>query len=466
MAVTLHVQFPAGRYHATAWGHHVNEGVVDWPPAPLRVLRALFARSFACEPPPSPALLERLLAKLSSPPSYVVPPYTTGHTRHFMPDDSGKPDSRIKILDSFVAVAPDDTLSITWPDVALEDDELALLRNIAASLTYLGRAESWCETTVDTEPAEGAVGPGEGEGTPIPLLAPKRGTKKLLSLLATDTAELRKVGADLPSDTQWVRYFVGPPATGPRHRPRTVQHQAVLVSIEGGALPRVLDTVEIGNALRRAILSHAGDEASDTLTGRQSATPRRDQHLHAHYLPFDQRGDGFLRHALIFAPEGLRADELDAIAAVRVLRRPRSEPLTVRILETTSLEALQALDLVGEPSTVWTSATPFLLSRHPKPRKDGARDAPEDQLLRELAWRREAAPHRFPAVRHVERLPHLEQKKGRPLRWLEFRRWRGRHKPAVPMGYGFRIEFEAPVRGPLALGFGAHFGLGLFRPER
>jgi len=32
MPVTIKLNFPAGRYHATPWGRHVNEGVAEWPP--------------------------------------------------------------------------------------------------------------------------------------------------------------------------------------------------------------------------------------------------------------------------------------------------------------------------------------------------------------------------------------------------------------------------------------------------
>ena len=46
MPVALHLRFPAGRYHATGWGHHVNEAALDWPPAPFRLLRALYAQAF------------------------------------------------------------------------------------------------------------------------------------------------------------------------------------------------------------------------------------------------------------------------------------------------------------------------------------------------------------------------------------------------------------------------------------
>ena len=39
----LQLSFPAGRFHATPWGRHVNEGAVEWPPSPWRIVRALIA---------------------------------------------------------------------------------------------------------------------------------------------------------------------------------------------------------------------------------------------------------------------------------------------------------------------------------------------------------------------------------------------------------------------------------------
>ncbi|MGE0790184.1 MAG: type I-U CRISPR-associated protein Csb2 [Sandaracinaceae bacterium] len=466
MGVALHLRFPAGRYHATAWGHHVNEGVVDWPPAPFRLLRTLYARSFDCDPRPDDELLTRLLQKLSAPPSYRLPAYTTGHTRHYMPDGSGKPESRVQVLDAFIAVDPHSALVVQWPDVELLDDEAALLEAIASRVTYLGRAESWCDALVDMEMVDDAVGPGEGEGLPVPLLSPKRSSERLLDLLGTDTQQLRARGADLPADTHWLRYFVGPPASPSRRRRRVVRPTAVLMGIDTRVYPTVRDTVELGDALHRAVLSRAGDAASSTLTGRGAhGKPRSDGHRHAHFLPFDERGDGFLRHCLVYAEEGFSSDDLDAIAAVNTLRRPRRAALRTYVLESGTLEGFGAMSIVGDDDTrVWTSATPFLLPRHPKRRGGSTVDGPEDQLRRELEQRR--ATGELPAIVSLDRLDRLELRERAPLRWLEFKRWRGARKPSVPHGYGFRIEFEAPVRGPLALGFGSHFGLGLFRSVR
>ncbi len=73
----------------------------------------------------------------------------------------------------------------------------------------------------------------------------------------------------------------------------------------------------------------------------------------------------------------------------------------------------------------------------------------------------------FPSPSSVEAVPSTDLA-GHETRWLGFRRQRNQgngRKVASGMGYGFRIKFPDVVRGPIALGYGAHFGLGLFVPE-
>jgi len=52
--------------------------------------------------------------------------------------------------------------------------------------------------------------------------------------------------------------------------------------------------------------------------------------------------------------------------------------------------------------------------------------------------------------------------------WSDFTRWRSADaaQPAVRYGHGIRLRFAAPVRGPIALGYASHFGLGMFYPKR
>ncbi len=35
--IEIAFRFTAGRYHATPWGRHVNEGVPEWPPIRIKL---------------------------------------------------------------------------------------------------------------------------------------------------------------------------------------------------------------------------------------------------------------------------------------------------------------------------------------------------------------------------------------------------------------------------------------------
>ena len=83
---TLRLRFPGGRYHATPWGHHVNEGLIEWPPSPWRLLGAdrvwLLNQRWTEIPPLAQQLIEKLAGTL---PSYRLPEASAAHSRHFMP---------------------------------------------------------------------------------------------------------------------------------------------------------------------------------------------------------------------------------------------------------------------------------------------------------------------------------------------------------------------------------------------
>src|SRR5579875_3886216 len=105
MPVIIKLTFPAGRYHATPWGRHVNEGVPEWPPSPWRLLRALVAVwRRTCPEDFSEAQVRRILGTLVEPPHFRLPPYRVAHTRHYMPWEKKGPADRTLVFDTFVAV--------------------------------------------------------------------------------------------------------------------------------------------------------------------------------------------------------------------------------------------------------------------------------------------------------------------------------------------------------------------------
>ena len=153
---TLLLRFPGGRYHATPWGHHVNEGLIEWPPSPWRILRALIACGYATEgwgevPPVGRRLLEALAGNR---PRYSLPAASVAHSRHYMPlgvIEKGD-EKKTLVFDTWADVG-DGALAVRW-DCVLDGEALTLFGRLATQLGYLGRSESWvlAEATPDDAP--------------------------------------------------------------------------------------------------------------------------------------------------------------------------------------------------------------------------------------------------------------------------------------------------------------------------
>lgn len=121
-------------------------------------------------------------------------------------------------------------------------------------------------------------------------------------------------------------------------------------------------------------------------------------------------------------------------------------------------------------SRIWVSRTPFVPTRHPKVTRAGAakRDetglqigSPEHELLRLLRL------EGFPEPLAVEPASYTELA-GQRIGWSRFHKTRsfGDGRKAGSVGYGFQIEFAEAVRGPVAVGYASHFGMGEFVPEQ
>jgi len=154
MPVTLEFRFPAGRYHATPYGHHVNEGLIEWPPSPWRILRALISVGYTSgawngSGPSCPA--RELFTKLADElPSYRLPSAIGTHSRHYMPigclDSKTKLEKTTLVFDTWARVegeGNDSALLVRWENCSLTPDEGKHLETLISRLGYLGRSESW-----------------------------------------------------------------------------------------------------------------------------------------------------------------------------------------------------------------------------------------------------------------------------------------------------------------------------------
>lgn len=252
----------------------------------------------------------------------------------------------------------------------------------------------------------------------------------------------------------------------------------VRYALQAVLLPSLTDAVVVGEWTRQAALSQYGQltaqRQSHTLMGRVGRE-RMTGHRHAFYLPADEDGDGYLDHLTIYAPVGLTATEQAALARLERLWAGSEQPeIGLALLGLYSVDGLREAHPWFRSARVWESVTPFVLTRHPKTYRDGYPkvndrgeqvDGPEDQARREWTALRAVHPGLLEliAVEPIDgHTPHLTR---RPLHWPEYRRQRSRGK-GTSFGFacGLRLTFAAPVAGPIALGYGCHYGLGQFRP--
>lgn len=491
--LALAFTFPAGRYHATPWDRHVNEGAVAWPPDPWRILRALIAtwhhklkRDGKHNETTLGALIEALAAK---PPQYTLPAANHSHTRHYMPQFAAGKTSLV--FDAFTAVDREDPLGVVWPNVELQDDQRALLDDLLAVMGYLGRAESWVEARrIDTAPDVNCLpgddaldtDTGEVKGELVTLYAPlpsaeyqalrahflidKKAQKKLggtlpenlLDALSVDTSDLRKLGWSQPPAARKVSYLRPLNALRPKPIIRRTQVPAATAMnfiLSGKPLPRVEDTLRIGELMRIATMSQCsqvfGEDSIPPLFSGHDM-PEGNRHRHAFYLPWDSNDDGKLDRILVYVPDGISDAEQRVLTKVRKLweRGGAEWRLT---LEGSGTPAVATK--LTESSTIWESATPYLHPWHVK-----KRFSIEHQV------RRECRERGIPEPLAVDAFDEVDIGKGRTRRPIHFHRFRSRRGLTQPdrVGSFQRLTFAEPITGPLALGFGCHYGLGFFRP--
>ncbi len=473
MAITIAISFPWGRYHGNPWGRNVNEGMVDWPPSPWRLLRALYATWQHRAPQLDAELVHCLLGKLSALPTYVVPPYTVAHTRHYMPDHRGGTD---KVLDTFAAFAPADPLLVHWP-VDLNADEREALATLCGLLSYLGRAESICEARLIEGPKLGNPGsatiaeplPSDSDELSSLLLAAEEDLEGCD--LTVRPSRLRREGHVVPAGTRRVRYpRIEPAWAEPFWTCPSVRHlNAARFAIAGPVLPARTAAVAICDVFRSAVMSNYGRlngaDSSPTLAGKTPDGQRRaDQHQHAHYLAFcanpEAHAAGLLDTLVIWAPGKLNEAEAQAVESLSGVLLHRREYLSDFQPCRLGLEAIGSIEDVApelcSSSTQWESFTPFAPARHGRPNKDWWIHVAAE-LNRELGYRG------LPPASVSPMAPH--ESPGLTRGWLDFRRHRTKERlRAARRAVGARLQFDEPQVGPLALGALSHFGLGLFLP--
>ena len=486
--LAIRFTFTGNRFHATQWGRHVNEGVLEWPPSPWRILRSVVATWRRTRPDlATDRVIPILEAMASERPKFKLPVASTGHTRHYMPYNEGARERTNLVIDSFISIKPKDPMYVLWPNVELTWQQRADLDGILRNMPYFGRAESWVEAELALAfPGEvnsfsietGAI--PEGDWEIVRTLTPR--TQIGLKELEVETSELRSGGRIDPEGAEWWAYVRKRDCFNElrRHVPpppdRGEGAQVVRFALAGRVLPMAFDTLRWGELARKSAMSKYGDQndRSPILSGKDASGTPLKGHGHAFYLPTDENGDGRLDHLTVWTPGRLTAREFQAIVSVSTLNPGRHrEPLQLVYQSHGAASDYVGVSPLFDSCRLWRSLTPYVLTRHVKfrgPRDENGRremvDSPQEQIVREVSLRWPDEPNVRVDV-HGTRKRIAPMRKGqsagfRPFDYFVYKQGGGSNGGGV---FNFEIEFDNPVSGPLALGFACHQGLGVFIPS-
>ncbi|MCL6636906.1 MAG: type I-U CRISPR-associated protein Cas5/Cas6 [Alicyclobacillus sp.] len=381
--IGIELRFPAGGYHATPWGRHVNEAEVEWPPSPWRLLRSLIAawyRYAMYEVYPESLLREAIQLLATELPSYALPPAVHAHTRHYMPLGGNKTSL---VFDGFLRLPQDAVLGVYWPHLSATPEQRQLLADLGQRLGYLGRAESWvqaevvdeCRMDINCAPvgsgladdpaqtleavyvlapytpqqyAEWLLGQTDGHSIRAGEGARGRGRRPaaagtalprdLLDALRVDTNDLQAQRRNLPAGARWVVYqrlplqqtaanaLRGSVLRAGSHRPAMVERvNTARLALTSRVLPRWGEVLDVSEVMHLALLYRSSGEAqAPWLVSGREADGRVSERGHEHLfiLPEDADGDGRIDHVLLYAAEPFPPALLQALQDLRRLHTP------------------------------------------------------------------------------------------------------------------------------------------------
>lgn len=458
--LAIRCQFLNGTYQAAAPG---SIGEAEWPPHPARLHAALIAAGWAqgadafpaeahaalrwLESLPPPALAYPRDVRPRTAPDVFVPRNLTGEevrdvvgamrSRRDPSRQSGRVSRRFP-----TSIVGDEPAWFIW-----ESDDSAhrtALSGLAREVQYLGSSRSPVCCDVAEEPPSGIVlvpEPGDPVGTAL-RVATTGFTDELLA--ARGIYPPPTFGALQP-------YRATSEPAPPELKLLAGPFGELAVRAFEPAFPlTILHAPLIARAFREAVLAHAGDDAPPVLHGHEC-------NPHVAFLPLANVGHthatGQVLGVAAAIPRSVTAQDRDAIlhAVNRVERLDNIVPGNSWRLHRGTGRTVRTLapERWLGPARRWQTVTPVILDRYPKRRQA----EPVLEVLRET-FTNAGAP--MPS--------HLE--------WSRIS-WQAAAVPSpayrghgLPDGLRLHLDaiFAEPVRGPLLIGRGRYFGVGLFSP--
>lgn len=458
---SIEVELLAGRYTATS---AFDYGQPEWPPHPDRLFSALYC-AYAegpfgdaerdallwMESLAPPALAASDAVRRETPKSYVPPNDAS--------DLEAVPDFRTtKAPRRFPTVIPDERIvHFVWDPRNSQDIERhrEALQRLGEHVQYLGHSSTPVRVTVADFDGDVTYEP-DPSGT-IPIRVPRPG--RLEELEYRYSIDERPVPSASAS-------YVKTDEQKDSDIPTSCFSEMVVFRREEGPRFPLEGAYKLTSKVRAAVMSRAEDPVRPIITGHtEDGTPLQGDHIA--YIPManvDHRhADGAVLGFALLMPEETTPDQRRYV--YRALERHTAEGEdvldTLRFRDTANLQvsrtpvptrkSLQPKTYKG-PARQWATMTPMVYDRFPKD-KDG--DRKKDIIIR--ACKRIGLPQPqsigFDTHSPLDGVPPSTEFFVSPKASFA-------NRPRTHVV----LAFEEPVRGPVVLGAGRYFGLGVMRP--
>ncbi len=444
----LEVEYLLGRAFA---GSFRDRSEPEWPPHPARLFSALAAAYF--ENGESQDERKALQWLEEQGPPYIragspgEPVATTVYVPTNYPGDT-VPALRKKQPRFFPAQGPSEAIVyFIWPDAHPAPDIAAALDELTSRTGYLGKACSLVRMRVVDRAPEPNYAPDLGGDRVLRIPSPGR----LEELKRLFEADLR------PSPGAQYRYLKLDQRTAKEEPVATEFGDMVVFRMTNGPGLPIEATLTVTEAVRNALMSSAGKHGNVTelIHGHNGGT-----HCAIVGLPFVGRehADGhLLGFAVVMPRDTAMLERRKVLAACGTLSRgglciPGAGQWALEIVDSTPMNRTLRAGTWTRPALRWSSVTPILLDRFPKKR------GPTVEEILTSACRRIG----LPAPARIAHGPYSDLEGVPPVPAFRLQR-KGEERPR--WGVHATLEFPIPVRGPVLLGAGRYFGLGLMRPK-
>lgn len=385
------------------------------------------------------------------------------------------PENRVRQARTFPSSTPaDEIVTFTWSEAVDDAGHAEVLDRLLSRIARLGHSSCPVDVAVVSEPTRAAfLEPAERGEVSLRVAVPGQLDALVEAHAMHGGVELRT----LPTGSTAYRRSVE--VTSPPHSD-FAERDWLLFDLQ----PRcpISKTVALTRALRASLMKHSAEQPPlAILTGHRpglvgaSTEPALD--LHAAYvaLPYvgSEYADGSIHALAVILPRTTKAADRDAVVRAAANWQVRNDGLLLAggagrfhpaPLRPEDASVTARATTWTRQSRYWSSVTPVALDRHPggldsaDPEKRERAEAKARASIAQACLRsgfgepaeiglRADVPIR--GSRPVGRFPPFTVGKGGLRKWLVH----------------VELTFAEPVRGPVLLGAGRFFGLGLFWPH-